>query len=247
MVDNFDKSSIIASIILHLAIIGTLIILGLLKFSNNIISNSEDGMSVSLVSSSNFTHHHLVTAPTSHEAPTKSPTKINTPTPLVSNADINLKEQKVKPNPTKNDNAKATKVISQKKAQTSTQVLDDFVGNIGNEASSTQANKNTGSTSNSIGNGNTLSKNDYAKAVIEQIKPYVIIPENVNPRSMVIVEVILLPNMQIYNINIIKPSGNIEYDNNVQEAIKRLKVFPEIPKNAKWVDYRRIVLIFRPT
>jgi colicin import membrane protein len=102
----------------------------------------------------------------------------------------------------------------------------------------------TGGNNNGVSDSNNLI-NNYADEVISRIRRFVIIPNGVN--NSAIVEVTLIPNMQIYNITLIHSSGSTEYDNNVIQAIKNgAPVFPPLPLGAKFVDYRKLKLTFKP-
>ncbi len=101
------------------------------------------------------------------------------------------------------------------------------------------------------GNPNGTSDSDnlvgnYADLVIKTVRPFVQIPENVNPKAKAIVKIELYPNLQVKSATLIKSSGNHQYDENVQNAIKRVKIFPPLPDGAKFVNYRILNLTFIP-
>ena len=87
---------------------------------------------------------------------------------------------------------------------------------------------------------------NYADLVIAKVRPFVIIPMQIAPNAQAIVEVTLHINMNVYSVKLIKSSGNHEYDDNVCKAIERVKVFPPLPQKAKFTDFRKIRLTFRP-
>ena len=87
---------------------------------------------------------------------------------------------------------------------------------------------------------------NYADLVIEKVRPFVIIPDGIDESAKAVVEVTLLPNMEVYKIRLLKSSGNDDYDNNIQDAINRVKVFPPLPDGAEFSDYRKLRLTFKP-
>lgn len=98
-------------------------------------------------------------------------------------------------------------------------------------------------------NGTSDSNNligNYADQVINAVRPFVLIPDDVNPKAKAIVKVVLNPNLSVRSVSLTKSSGNAQYDQNVQNAIMRLKVFPPLPDNANYVDFRILNLTFRP-
>ena len=106
--------------------------------------------------------------------------------------------------------------------------------------------RTTGGTMAGTSNSNN-NVNNYADLVISTVRPFVNIPDNVNSNAKAIVKVVLLPNMQVYQVKLTKSSGNSDYDDNVQQAIWKVKVFPPIPAGEKWTDYRVLYLSFRPS
>lgn len=95
-------------------------------------------------------------------------------------------------------------------------------------------------------NHTKILKDNYANAVINQIRPYVIIPEDVTKDMKAVVEVLLLPNMQIKSVRLLQSSGNLQYDTSVTQAILRQDTFPPLPAEEKWTDYKKILLTFHP-
>ncbi len=71
-------------------------------------------------------------------------------------------------------------------------------------------------------------------------------PDELDPDAKAVVEITLLPNMQVFSQKLIKSSGNAEYDNNIQQAINRAGTFPPLPDGADFTDYRKIRLTFKP-
>ena len=87
---------------------------------------------------------------------------------------------------------------------------------------------------------------NYADLVIARVRPFIIVPDGTDPDAKAVVEITLLPNMQIYNVRLVKSSGNPDYDNNVQQAINRAGTFPPLPDGANFTDFRKIKITFKP-
>ncbi|MCE3268636.1 MAG: hypothetical protein K0R49_888 [Burkholderiales bacterium] len=240
-----NRNSTIASLIFHIVLI-----IGLIGFKNThiLVPSRSDGIEVSLVSSDEI-------APT-----TKTITKVVSPEPVKTidtKADININQdtaRKNKPQPskiiqpvvTKNTDTKTLQQKPQKKKQKPNNQINDLLDQIAPATKATGKRKaqaengvnGTSDTDNMI--------NNYADLVIEKVRPFVIVPDNIDNNTKAIVEVTLLPNMEVYDIKLIKSSGNQEYDNNVQQAIDRVRVFPPLPDKAKFSDYRVLRLTFKP-
>ena len=176
----------------------------------------------------------------------------NPPKPSVSKKQITkpitVPKEEIKPIPTKPlpVTTPITKPIIKpiKKPEDKTAQFDDMISDITptiNKHSGTA----TGGSASGTSNSNSLVGN-YADLVVRTVRPFVIIPTNISKNAIAIVQVTLLPNMKVYKIKLIKSSGNIDYDNNVQQAIKNVSVFPPLPDGAKFNDYRQLKLIFQP-
>ena len=77
-------------------------------------------------------------------------------------------------------------------------------------------------------------------------RPFVQVPDDINPKAVATIKVELYPNLNVKSVKLIKSSGNAMYDQNVQTAIMRVKVFPALPDGANFVDYRILKLTFKP-
>lgn len=247
------KKEYIISFSMHILVILTLLIFG--KPISVLVPSRSDGMEVSLVSMPNQSVKAYV-----------PPVKVITPSPvqtLDTPADVNLKDKaKPKPATTPAEPQKAiTKLIKpasvdqdnntpqmktktkplNKKAQ-----INDLLGDVlSSNTSAIRKGKALGGNPNGTSDSNNLIGN-YADSVINAVRPFVLVPEDINPKAKAIVKVELNPNLSVRSVTMVKSSGNPAYDQNVQDAIKRLKVFPPLPDNAKFVDYRILKLIFRP-
>lgn len=87
---------------------------------------------------------------------------------------------------------------------------------------------------------------NYANAVINLLRPYINIPAGINPKATAIVEVLLLPNMQIKSVSLIQSSDNNQYDNSIKQALWRVAKLPPLPAGENWADYSKLLLTFHP-
>ena len=150
----------------------------------------------------------------------------------------------------KSDHQHVVKTIMRPK-KISKEQLSDLISTI---TTGDVANKQKGS---AIGGKITGSSNtdnpisNYGDKVIERIRPYIQLPENINKDDKVIVRVELLNNLTVYKMNIEdsqdpSTNKNIDYNNAVLEAIKKASPFPDLPDRAKFIDYRILILTFKP-
>lgn len=239
-----NLSGIIFSIILH--IIFFLIILSTIHKSNFLVPSRSNGIEVELVTLEQI-------APVKQDNLLKSTQSIK---PIINNAEINIDEKKenkiqqLKQNTEVKESKPIEKVKIQikrekKSAKETTKQVNDLLHGI-----DTKNGHNKGVTTNGNNSGTSKSNNlisDYADLVIERVRPFVNVPDNMDSNSFAIVEVTLLPNMQIYELKLIHSSGNSLYDDSVQNAIRRgASVFPPLPRGANWADFQTIKLTFRP-
>ena len=247
--DRKRKNSTVASFILHVIIIGAAFYI---KSAQILVPSRSDGMEVSLV-----TPEELKIK----ETPSKIVTRLNN-IENIKSADINLKTNKTpmqmakptilpKPVPkippkTIDKAEKAKDVHAIKKKHPANNEMNDLLNDLAPSKSSGKSkNSAVGGTDAGTTNSDNLVSN-YADRVIAAVRPYVVIPDAVSSKNIAIVEVILLPNLQLYSVSLIQSSGNSEYDNNVLDAINRVGTFPDLPEGAKFIDYRRLRLIFKP-
>jgi TonB family protein len=90
------------------------------------------------------------------------------------------------------------------------------------------------------------SVNNYPNLLINKILPYVILPSNLSNSAFAVIEVTLLPNMHVNKVKLVKSSGNSAYNANVIRAIQQVGVFPPLPSDVNWSDYKIMRLVFRP-
>ncbi len=82
----------------------------------------------------------------------------------------------------------------------------------------------------------------YADLVIGVVRPFIIVPDDLEPNAKAIVTIKLNPNLTVKSVSIIKSSGNAAYDQNIQSAIMRVKVLPPLPDGANFADYKILTL-----
>lgn len=243
---RYNKSTIL-SIILHLLL---LIAALTLHSANVVVPSRSDGMEVALVTEADVSPvERTITPP-----PPTPPIQV-----MDQAGDINVKQQpenktlpkpqapkvvQPKAKPPKNPTAK---VVTKKKPNAKAMPdLNDLV----NQLSPTKSTgKSKGAAVGGVKNGTSDSNNlinNYADQVINLVRPYVQVPDNMDSNTKAIVEVTLLPNMQVYKVRLLQSSGDTNYDVSVQQAIERAKQFPALPDGARWADYRILKLSFKP-
>lgn len=244
---NNTKSTII-SIALHLGIASMLIVFS--KPVSVLIPSRSDGIEVSLVSMPAQTVQPYIPQVKNIPAPIKT---------LNNAADVNLNQPTTqpKPQPSQKPEVKPSPVAKQppapspvpstvhkpinKKAQ-----INDLLGDtISENTTSIRKGKALGGNPNGTSDTDNLIGN-YADLVIGAVRPFVMIPDDVDPKAKAIVKVELYPNLNVKSVSLIRSSGNQAYDQNIQTAIMRVKVFPPLPDGAKFTDYRILKLTFRP-
>lgn len=248
--DRKQKSSTIASLVLHVIIIWMAFSV---KSAHILIPSRSDGMTVSLVTPeelhSEATPSKIVTQ-ISHVEPAKA-AEINlkaTPNKAVKQPKPTIAPKPVAKTPSKViDKPKQAKTVHAiKKKNQANNTLNDLLSDLTPSKSSGKSkNSATGGSDNGTADTNNLIAN-YADKVIAAVRPYVTIPTDVNANNVAIVEVTLLPNLEVYSIHLLKSSGNTQYDGNVEDAIGRVGTFPDLPDGAKFIDYRKLQLTFRP-
>lgn len=244
---NNTKSTIL-SIGLHLGIASLLFVFS--KPISVLIPSRSDGIEVSLVSQPAQTVQPYIPQVKNIPAPIKT---LNTA------ADVNLNQPTTqpKPQPSQKPEVKPSPVAKlppapspvpstvhkpiNKKAQ-----INDLLGDtVSENTTSIRKGKALGGNPNGTSDTDNLIGN-YADLVIGAVRPFVIIPDDVDSKAKAIVKVELYPNLNVKSVSLVRSSGNAAYDQNIQTAIMRVKVFPPLPDGAKFTDYRILKLTFRP-
>ncbi|WP_174873702.1 energy transducer TonB [Vogesella oryzae] len=86
----------------------------------------------------------------------------------------------------------------------------------------------------------------YVDAVRNRIRPYVMVPDGIAGNPEAVVEVEILPTLEIRSSRLLRSSGVAGYDQAVLAALRDARRFPPLPKGADFADFRRITLKFRP-
>ena len=252
--EDKSKNSTLISLALHIGVIIVLCIFS--KPITLLVPSRSDGMEVSLVSMPNQTvrtyQPQIKAAPATIKtlavpaevnlkqdlAPIKAPPK---PTPLPSPepsiAPPDPKENNIAPAPT---NSKA-----QAKKKQKVQVNDLLGDMLSDNTTAIRKGKALGGNPNGTSDSDNLIGN-YADQVINAVQPFILVPDDISPNAKAIVKVILNPDLSVRQVTLLQASGNSLYDENVQSAINRVKIFPPLPDGAKYVDYRILKLTFRP-
>lgn len=228
---NNHKSTLL-SITLHVLV---LVCALNFKTANILVPSRSDGMEVSLVTQADIAPARVI------EVKQES-LKIEN----IDNADIKVKQADITPAPPKPlVKPQVVKVV--KKSVKNVTQINDLINDLtpsqhsGNSHGSAKGGSNLGTA-----DSNNLVTN-YADLVINQIRPLVLIPDEIDPNIKAIVQVTLLPNMKVYQVILIKSSGNIDYDNNILQAVNRVNTFPPLPDGANFSNFRKLRLTFRPS
>jgi TonB family protein len=245
--DNTSNKSFWISLALHILL---LFVFLSIKNTNFLIPARSNGMEVELIPATD----NVLQNNTVREVPQLPPKIDHIENTNPAQVNINQPPKKIimpkidKPKviastPVKKVQSKPSRVNKPKPIQTNQ--LSDLISDLKISTVDGQSKgQATGGNNNGTSDSNNLT-NNYADEVISMVKPFVIIPSGVT--NSAIVEVTLLPNMQVYNIALIHSSGSSDYDKNVIQAIKNgAPVFPPLPPGAKFVDYRKIKLTFKP-
>ncbi|MDC7703120.1 cell envelope integrity protein TolA [Vogesella indigofera] len=86
----------------------------------------------------------------------------------------------------------------------------------------------------------------YAQTLSNRVRPYVAIPDALRGNPEVVLQIEILPSLEVRQIRLLRSSGNPQYDEAVQAAVREMRRFPPLPKGAAFADYRRVTMSFRP-
>lgn len=86
----------------------------------------------------------------------------------------------------------------------------------------------------------------YAQTLSNRVRPYVTIPDALKGNPEVVLQIEILPSLEVRQIRLLRSSGNPQYDEAVQAAVREMRRFPPLPKGAAFADYRRVTMSFRP-
>ncbi len=230
--DKKNNRGLVISLLFHVLLIAMMLNL---KNANILVPSRSDGMEVELISAQPEVQQRVVPA-----QPTRD---------VIQNtniADVKLKQPDTQPVPKLAPKVQTPpKVLPTptKKPVTNadvTDLLNDIAPSKGNSKGRATGGSNLGTS-----DTNNMTAN-YADLVIARVRPFVAIPDNLDPNTKVVIEVTLLPNMQVYKVRMVNSSGNSAYDDAVQQAINRAETFPPLPYGANFNDFRKLKLTFKP-
>ncbi|MFN8769278.1 MAG: energy transducer TonB [Neisseriaceae bacterium] len=245
--EKYTKSNVI-SLILHIVIAWALFSI---KSAHILTPSRSDGIEVALINSDDLEQPKPVIIKTTPVEQVKT---------VDNSADINLNQPKVEkkpapvvksvtppPQPTKPATPPEQKKEKPKvKKKPNSKITNSLLSQLGDpENIGKSRGKAVGGTQGGTSDSNVLA-NNYADLVISAVRPYIGIPDGIDKSATAVVKVVLLPNMRVYKVQLKKSSGNPAYDNSVQEAIKKVAVFPPLPEGAKFVDFKVLNLNFHP-
>lgn len=107
----------------------------------------------------------------------------------------------------------------------------------------TQAGAPNGVAGGGSSGGNTKG---YADLVIARVKPRVQVPDDLTGNPKAVLEVTLLPSLEVREVKLLQSSGHAGYDDAVQRAVWSAKTFPPLLTGMNFSDVRKIRLEFRP-
>ncbi len=232
--DKKNNHGFVISLLFHVLLIATMLNL---KNANILVPSRSDGMEVELVSMHADVQQRVVPAKPTINAISNNNT-----------ADIKLKQPDTQIVPTLTPKVQTPpKVLPtpkpNKKPATNadvTDLLNDIAPSKGNSKGLATGGANLGTS-----DTNNMTAN-YADLVIARVRPFVAMPDNLDPNTKVVIEVTLLPNMQVYQVRMVSSSGNSAYDDAVTQAINRAETFPPLPDGANFNDFRKLKLTFKP-
>ena len=232
--DKKNKRGLWISLLFHILLLA--IILNL-KNADILVPSRSDGMEVQLISQ--------MPQVVQREAPIKPSMDI-----VQNNNDalVKLKQEDIKPIPKIAPKIQTPPKVDPSPPPTTKPVINSDVDDLLNGLAPSKGKSKgvaTGGTNLGTSDSSNLTAN-YADLVIARIRPYILMPDNLDTNIKVVIEVTLLPNMQIYKVKLLHSSGNSLYDDAVQQAINRVQVFPPIPDGAKFNDFRKLKLTFKP-
>jgi colicin import membrane protein len=148
----------------------------------------------------------------------------------------------------KGDGASASKTP----AKANNPFADDLLADLNSSNSTHKPNAKTtqagaaGGTPGGGASGAKSSNGEYISQVVARVRPHVQVPDNVSGNPKAVVEVTLLPSLEVRDVKLLQSSGNPAYDEAVQRAVWAAKTFPPLPPGAQFADFRRLKLEFRP-
>ena len=94
--------------------------------------------------------------------------------------------------------------------------------------------------------GSSQARDNYAAKVRAKILPLIQLPPGLQGNPKAVVQVVLLPTLEVRAVKLLQSSGNSAYDEAVQRAIMAAGTFPSLPSGTRFNDVRQLRLEFRP-
>lgn len=94
--------------------------------------------------------------------------------------------------------------------------------------------------------GSAQARDNYAAKVRAKILPLIQLPPGLQGNPKAVVQVVLLPTLEVRTVKLLQSSGNPAYDEAVQRAIMEAGTFPSLSAGTRFSDVRQLRLEFRP-
>jgi hypothetical protein len=86
---------------------------------------------------------------------------------------------------------------------------------------------------------------EYIASIISIVKPD-FIPDDIDMKTTMVVQITLKKNMELESIKVKKYSNNEIYNNNIMNNLHSISRFPQLPEGANFKDYEVLVFTFSP-
>jgi hypothetical protein len=86
---------------------------------------------------------------------------------------------------------------------------------------------------------------EYIANIINMVRPEYI-PEDIDNETTMVVKITLKKDMELRSIEVKKYSNNDMYNQSILHNLRAISRFPELPKGAKFKDYKVLIFTFSP-
>lgn len=86
---------------------------------------------------------------------------------------------------------------------------------------------------------------EYIASIINMVRPEYI-PEDIDTETTMVVKITLKKDMELRSIEVKKYSNHDMYNQSILHNLKAISRFPELPKGAKFKDYKVLIFTFSP-
>lgn len=146
----------------------------------------------------------------------------------------------------KKTEASQAKTEAKSKTSGGQKLADDLLAGLGAPSPRPAPTNQSGAASGAVGGvSDEAWLNNYATLVVERVRPHVFAPD-VPENTRTLLEITLLPNLEVRAVEKVHSSGNDQYDEAVIRAVWAAKQFPPLLPGMKFSDVRKIRLEFRP-